>query len=239
MSIWRSWKSSLGTARGLEANMMPKSLRKISINIVLFVVLIFISIFYIDKIFVQLIEYIPIYEENPTSQLYLSFLTKISSIPFVIFGLSPFLILVSIFSFLYCKRVKKFYLVIFLSAISIEVGTSIKSIFKFLFSRNNVNHFLKYNDDNFLWLKDIHSLSAFPSGHTIAIVSFLAVFWITYPKFRIFYLFISVLIFSTLMLLKFHFLSDILAGILLGWIVGYLIIILFKFFAKKEYSTLL
>jgi membrane-associated phospholipid phosphatase len=219
--------------------MMLKNLKGFFFKSLLFVFLIFISIFYLDKLIVHWIEFIPIYERNPVSQLYLSILNKISYIPFFIFGISPLLILVSISSFFYFKSVKKIYLVIFLSAVSIEIGTSIKSIFKFLFSRNNVSHFMKTNDDSFQWLKDIHSLSAFPSGHTLATVSFIAVLWITYPKFRIFYLFISISIFLALMVLQFHFLSDILAGVLLGWLVGYLVVYLFKFFAKKPYSDLL
>ena len=112
---------------------------------------------------------------------------------------------------------------------------SIKTLLKFVFSRDNVAHFLKTNDSSFKWFEDLHSVSAFPSGHTLVLVSFITVIWLLYPKFKILYLAILMCLFLTLMLLHYHFLSDILAGILIGWLIGVFVVYVYKFFAKEEF----
>lgn len=218
---------------------MQKKFKSFVIKNIVFICFIIVAIFYLDKIIVHWIENLPDFETFFFSYDYKSLLCKISDIPFVIFGISPILIFISIAHFYFHKNVKKIFLVIFLSGISIELGNSVKTICKYLFSRNNVDHYLKTNDDSFLWLHDVHSISAFPSGHTIAIVSFLTIFWICYPRFKIFYSIFLLATLSVLMLLKFHFFSDILVGIYIGFSVSYILLSLFKFFAKKQYSELL
>ena len=157
----------------------------------------------------------------------------------MLFGLSPLMILTTVYIIYYKKIVSKFYITLFLLAITLNISAGIKIIFKFIFSRNNVNHFLKTQNDDFKWLQDFHSLSAFPSGHTIITVSFFTILWLIYPRYKLIYIFTSLLIILSLVFLKFHFISDISSAVFAGCLISYFVYFSFKFFAKKEYAQLI
>jgi len=134
------------------------------------------------------------------------------------------------------NKIKKIHIALFLLSITLNLALGMKVIFKFIFSRNNVLYFLKTNNDNFKWFQDFHSISAFPSGHTIIVVSASSLFYLIYPKYKIIYLTASFLTVISLILLKFHFLSDILSSIYLGSLISFFVYFSFKYFAKKEYA---
>ncbi len=63
--------------------------------------------------------------------------------------------------------------------------------------------------------------SSFPSGHMAAACALFIVLWRCYPRGRAFYVLGAASVAATLILLSFHFLSDIIAGAFLGGSVGW------------------
>lgn len=63
--------------------------------------------------------------------------------------------------------------------------------------------------------------ASFPSGHSVAICSVMAVLWFLYPKWRVIYVAPVAVIVIGLLGADFHFLSDIIAGGFVGWSVGW------------------
>ncbi|WP_397600173.1 phosphatase PAP2 family protein [Silvanigrella sp.] len=215
---------------------MKKKLIKICFINLLFIQLIIFSIVFFDKKLAHLINEIHIHSNQFKFILFYETPKWISYIPYILFALSPLMIVFIAFNMCFKKDVKKIHIAIFLLAITLNIALGMKVIFKFIFSRNNVIYFLKTNNDNFKWFQDFHSISAFPSGHTIIVVSASTLFYLVYPKYRIFYFIGSFLIILSLILLQFHFLSDILSAIYLGSIISFFVYFSFKYFAKKEYS---
>lgn len=177
--------------------------------------------------------------QHSFSKEFLLLLKKVAYFPMIVFSFSPLFVILTLFMIFIMNKVNKFCLVMLLSALSIQVSVSIKSILKFLFSRENIYSLIHTGKYGFKWFQDFHSLSSFPSGHTIATVAFFTVLWITYPKYRFFYFIVFAVVFVTLVLLGFHFISDIIAGAFVGWTVGYLTLYLFYFFAKDEFIKML
>ena len=66
--------------------------------------------------------------------------------------------------------------------------------------------------------------ASFPSGHTAAICSVMAVLWFCYPRLRTFYAACVVAVVVGLLGADYHFLSDILAGGLVGASAGWIVI---------------
>jgi membrane-associated phospholipid phosphatase len=62
--------------------------------------------------------------------------------------------------------------------------------------------------------------ASFPSGHETLSCAVAACLWVLLPRFRPLYLLAVFLVALTLLLSDFHFVSDILAGCLVGWMVG-------------------
>ncbi len=61
---------------------------------------------------------------------------------------------------------------------------------------------------------------SFPSGHTIRVVAFLAVFWVAYPRGRWLYVLVTLLVVAGLVGMNYHFVGDVIGGAVLGGIVG-------------------
>ena len=62
--------------------------------------------------------------------------------------------------------------------------------------------------------------SAFPSGHETLACAVAACLWVLLPRFRLAYILMVLLVAVSLLVSDFHFVSDILAGCLAGWMVG-------------------
>lgn len=61
---------------------------------------------------------------------------------------------------------------------------------------------------------------SFPSGHSVMLAAFIAVLWSSYPKGRPIYATLIVGLSLALIFGEYHFLSDIVAGLFVGWTVG-------------------
>ncbi len=66
------------------------------------------------------------------------------------------------------------------------------------------------------------AFQAFPSGTTASICAAVAVAWFWYPRWRLLYAVPVVVVSAALLLSDFHFLSDVIAGIYLGFSIGWI-----------------
>jgi membrane-associated phospholipid phosphatase len=61
---------------------------------------------------------------------------------------------------------------------------------------------------------------SFPSGHAARIAGFVSVFWFAMPRGRWLYVFIAVPMLIALVAMNYHFVSDVIAGSVLGAVIG-------------------
>lgn len=62
--------------------------------------------------------------------------------------------------------------------------------------------------------------ASFPSGHAATIFAAITILWIIYPRFRWLYLLLTFISLTSLLLMNYHFVGDIIAGALLGYLVA-------------------
>ena len=107
------------------------------------------------------------------------------------------------------------------------ISIFVKSGFKLLFSRYSAETFL-YNNPS-LMNKAFYgfklftfnpSLSSFPSGHTTAVVAFSVSMWFLFPALRWVWAAMSCLVMIALIAMYYHFVSDVIAGAALGYLVA-------------------
>jgi membrane-associated phospholipid phosphatase len=58
--------------------------------------------------------------------------------------------------------------------------------------------------------------SIFPSGHAAVMMAILSIFWMFWPRYRLLYVAIMLLLCLVLVVGSWHFISDVLAGAFLG-----------------------
>jgi membrane-associated phospholipid phosphatase len=92
-------------------------------------------------------------------------------------------------------------------------------LLKRLFGREIPDIFLQTGTDAFHWFQGVPT-DAFPSGHAVQIVSVGTVFLIGYPQYRVGWLALMGLGLTALVLGNFHFVSDVIAGSLVGACAG-------------------
>jgi len=63
-------------------------------------------------------------------------------------------------------------------------------------------------------------IGSFPSGHAARIVGFLSVFWLAMPRHRWLYAILAVPMLVALVAMDYHFVGDVIAGSVLGGLVG-------------------
>jgi len=185
------------------------------------IILVSISYFYIDK---TVAEFFYQNRSFSKSESWLGYLIKYS----LLIGYAPpFIALFLLFKNNFRKfqdiNEKKF-LVISLSA---TLAISIKDILKLVFGRYWPSHWVGNNP---LWLNSqqygfnfFHSgasYNSFPSGHTTAIFAIMTVVWLAYPKWHWLCIVSCIGMMASLVFLDYHFVSDIIAGMFLGIIVG-------------------
>lgn len=129
---------------------------------------------------------------------------------------------------------RKIYDVIAACGISVVMAETIKNGFKWLFGRpwpetwtHNNSSFIGNQDYVFHWFHGGGEFSSFPSGHTTATLSVLAVLWICYPRFRVVYAPIGLAVPIGLVGSNFHFLGDTIAGAFLGSTVAWMTVLLY------------
>ena len=109
-----------------------------------------------------------------------------------------------------------------LVALTIPLVFIVKSILKYSVGRINTRFWLRHPGfKEFHWFHGIGNYDGFPSGHMAVFMALFIALWRFYPRYRSLYAgFLSVLALS-LIVTDYHFISDVLAGAYLGFIVNY------------------
>ncbi len=134
------------------------------------------------------------------------------------------------------KQLKEF---LVSSSLSILLANILKFPLKYVFSRywpetfvNNNPSFLRdgsYGFHPFHWGV---SYSSFPSGHAITITAFATCIWMIYPRLRWIAVTLTLSVLLALLLLYYHFLSDLLAGSYIGIMLS----IFLNNYLRKKYA---
>jgi len=125
---------------------------------------------------------------------------------------------------------RRWELTLFTAAIALVLADQFKQSVDFVFGRSWPDTWIH---DNPSWIRDgaygFHWLQggnpdgwydSFPSGHTARVLGAAAVYWISYPGWRALGALAAILIAGGLIGMNYHFVSDVLAGGLLGGGVG-------------------
>jgi membrane-associated phospholipid phosphatase len=127
------------------------------------------------------------------------------------------------------RALNRFEQVVLASSTSVLVGETIKDILKWVFGRPSPDIWVTSNSSaigsqeyHFHWFHGIEPFNAFPSGHMTAVTAVIAILWIHYPRFRPIYAVSCLTVAAGLIAFNFHFLGDVIAGALLGAMVGLL-----------------
>ena len=115
------------------------------------------------------------------------------------------------------------------SSSSVLIGETIKDVLKWAFGRPSPDLWTMSNSSaigsqayQFQWFHGTAPFNSFPSGHMTALTAFIAILWVQYPRFRMIYAVVCLTAAVGLILFNFHFLGDVIAGAMLGAIVGML-----------------
>lgn len=92
----------------------------------------------------------------------------------------------------------------------------VKGFLKGIFGRAFPYVVLGHGSDSFHWFSLLSTERSFPSTHAAELAAILAVFWVRHPRWRPLYGLVAVGMNLTMMLGEWHFLSDIIAGSLVG-----------------------
>ena len=118
--------------------------------------------------------------------------------------------------------------VLLASSVSLVAASSIKDGLKLAFGRTWPESWLQNNPSlirdgtyGFNFFHGGQGYASFPSGHTSATCAVMAVLWFCYPRWRPLYGLVIALVVIGLIGADYHFLSDIIAGGFLGWLVGW------------------
>jgi membrane-associated phospholipid phosphatase len=109
-----------------------------------------------------------------------------------------------------------------LIGVSLPVTFFLKSVLKFIFGGINTRYWLAGSvARDFRWFHGDENYSGFPSGHMAVFTALLLGMWEYYPRYRPAYIALLFALALALILTDYHFLSDIIAGAYLGYIVHY------------------
>ena len=121
--------------------------------------------------------------------------------------------------------------VVFLASSAVVVGEVTKGVLKYAFGRTWpetwVHHNPSFIRDGVYGFFPFHGGAAygsFPSGHTAAVCAATTVLWRLWPRGRPLYALAVVIACVGLLGMNLHFLSDIMAGAVLGWAVGQVVV---------------
>ncbi len=107
-----------------------------------------------------------------------------------------------------------------LIAITVPLANAAKMIAKFVFGRINTRFWLQHPGANeFHWFHGSANFSGFPSGHMAVFTVLIIALSIFYPRCQSFYIACLTLLALALIVTNYHFLSDIIAGAYVGYIV--------------------
>ena len=153
------------------------------------------------------------------------FLVGAASIVFVLLGLRG----------LSGRPLSRVEAVILLCGLSIIVSAALKNELKHAFGRTWPETWIGNNPSlirdgvyGFFFLHGGRGYEAFPSGHTAAVCSAMAVLWLCYPRWRALYAVVVGLVVVGLLGSDFHFLGDIVAGAFVGASTGWLAVLMWE-----------
>ena len=187
--------------------------------IILISFLIVISYFYFDR---QVVWFLVKHHSRDISflKVFANSITYVISI-FVFIFYFYFLIKIMTKS---VNRLDKSFLIV---SNAIIIGQFLKEVFKTIFGRywaatftcNNPslisNHVYGFN-----WFKSGSAFASFPSGHATFIFSFSVSMFFLFPKLRWLWILLAILVTVGQIGMYYHYVSDVLAGALLGGLVG-------------------
>ena len=199
--------------------MCKQSLKTISI-LLIGILLIVISYFYIDRQIVWLLA-----EYNSRSYAVLKLLAND-----IVFVLTTIIVLYYIYFFvrLAFHRGTSFNSAFILCCNSVAIVSFLKDILKFIFGRywpetficNNLS-LLKNNVYGFNIFQSADTFTSFPSGHAAFIFSFSVSMWFLFPKFRWLWATLALLVSIGQIAMYYHFVSDVIAGAIVGSFVAF------------------
>ncbi|MBL0225843.1 MAG: phosphatase PAP2 family protein [Geobacteraceae bacterium] len=103
-----------------------------------------------------------------------------------------------------------------IAAVTIPAAYLAKVFLQDAFGRTNTRFWLKTGGPiEFRWFHPIQN-GGFPSGHSLVFTAFLAAVWIYYPRSRPLAVVAVAALGSALLLTSYHFVSDIISGIMCG-----------------------
>jgi membrane-associated phospholipid phosphatase len=195
------------------------NLKKNIRNFILFILLLFCSYFFFDARIALFIAKIW------TSSSRLSIFS--TNIPDFLFPLVCLITAVAWTAYFYLARRgihnkhTQFFLLI---ANTIPLTFFLKSALKYLFGRINTRFWLRHPQfTEFHWFHGVGNYTGFPSGHMAVFTALALALWKFYPAHRSAYLGFLGALALALIATNYHFISDIIAGAYLGFIIHHLI----------------
>ena len=146
-----------------------------------------------------------------------------AAIPDLLFLLVSIITVVAVFCYLVQRR-RKIYspATSFFQLVAYAVPASYigKTTLKLIFGRINTRVWL-HNTRlyGFHWFHGGGIYDGFPSGHMAVFTAFMAALWRIYPRCRWICLVFLMMLAAALIVTNYHFLGDVLAGAVLGWLV--------------------
>jgi membrane-associated phospholipid phosphatase len=207
-------------------------LRKVSILTIAVSLLLTACYFYADK---SIVFYFYAIDSRKYHWLHL-----VQQLPELLLMISPLLFLTA---FILKNKNIQPHLRYFFFAVSLSVlfTTIVKSLLKYLFGRywpetfeNNNPSLLHGGVYGFHPFHVGVSYSSFPSGHTAIIFAVATCIWVIYPRLRWVAVLISLSVSLSLLVLYYHFLSDLLAGAYVGIVMSVFVTELLR----KKYAYL-
>lgn len=108
-----------------------------------------------------------------------------------------------------------------LAATAVPVSYLLKAVLQFAFGRTNTRFWLNTGAPlQFNWFHGA-GIGCFPSGHMTVFTAFGVAIWYIYPRYRVPTALVLVLLGAALIVTDYHFLSDVIAGACVGFLVTY------------------
>ncbi len=105
--------------------------------------------------------------------------------------------------------------------VSVPLAYVAKAVLQYTFGRVNPRTWFLHPDlAGFHWFYAHAGFASFPSGHMTVFVALAAVLWRYYPRFRFVYVASAVALGLALVATNYHFVSDVVAGTYLGFVVS-------------------
>ena len=199
---------------------MKKNLIRSLLFILICVVLIFISYFYVDR---QLVWFLVAHHSHR-----LVLLKVFANDIVYVLSFGVFLYYIYYFFILSMNRVTALNKNILLSCNAVVIALFLKDFLKYVFGRYWAATYVCKNPSlvnnhayGFNWFKTGTAYASFPSGHTSFIFAFSACMWFLFPKLRWLWVLLASLVVIGQLGMYYHFVSDVIAGAMLGSLVGF------------------